>query len=133
MYQSIRLSEQHGICWRENQPFAPFFFHFHGNHKIVSVFQIKHVFEQRVHYPAVLKATTYHCSNLISAICSVSFFPFIFEAHPRKAALDTSHLEELQEGKHIRNFTCRFVHAFAQIIKSNTPLWFKNPVLVTPI
>lgn len=35
---------------------ASFFFHFHGNRKIVFVFQIKHVFEQRVHYPAVLKA-----------------------------------------------------------------------------
>lgn len=62
-----------------------FFFRFHGNHKIVFVFQIKHVSEQRVHYSAVLNTTTYHCSNLIRTICYI-FFPLIFETHHRKAA-----------------------------------------------
>lgn len=63
-----------------------FHFHFHGNREIVFMFQIKHVCEQRVHYPAVLRAITYRCSNFIQAICCFSFFPFIFEAYRKKAA-----------------------------------------------
>lgn len=68
---------------------ASFSFHFHGNHKIVFVFRIKHVSEQRVRYPAVLRAVTYHCSNLIQAICYVSFFPFIFWGTSQESCFST--------------------------------------------
>lgn len=102
-------SRQHRTYWREkpsnwlHYSASFFFFHFHGNHKIVFVFQIKHVSEQRVHYPAVLKAITYHCSDLIPSICSFLSFHFCFGHVTGRLLLDISHLEKLQKGKYVRN------------------------------